>query len=110
MEWGEFSKHDNGCRAFARGWGEGDNGCNKCASTSQDYQCCDMNDCVDLCTEMYRNFNAEIERCVKGCSFYDAAAGNGACVASLRAPSPIWVSRDPRDAAYLPTHETRDAR
>lgn len=64
----QSSKGKNGCEAFARGWQKQENSCDACATTARDYQCCNIDECRALCSDMYRNAaSSDIDNCKEGC-------------------------------------------
>lgn len=70
LAWGRYTKEDNGCLAFAKGWKKQANDCHSCSATQKDYDSCDRSECVSFCLDMYRSSRSEVRRCVNGCDKY----------------------------------------
>lgn len=97
MAWGTWSKHDNGCQAYASGWAQGTYTCSGCGSTSRSYQACDSAECSALCGELYAAAGQNnIDACASGCSWY---ATN---IASVTLPSGS-------DSSVIASHTARVA-
>lgn len=74
---GEFSKEDNGCIAYAKGFTRKrsivQQSCQDCKSLTRSYAPCDEGECEALCKELYREpqvYANSTERCINGCKTY----------------------------------------
>ena len=56
-----WSMGHTGCQTYFSGFAPSDeNGCERCASTSRRYTCCDQIECDALCNELYRGSSQDI--------------------------------------------------
>ena len=88
--WGQHSKQDNGCQAYASGWSRKGNSCHGCTTTDYAYTACDLNQCHALCDDLYgalyngrrrRNGHESHRRqCKTGCDKYRELAHNAGLI------------------------------
>lgn len=65
-----YSKGDNGCVAFSRGWRkQATNRCHGCSRTDRDFKAGDTTECHALCDQLYRTRPGDIGHCVSGCTW-----------------------------------------
>jgi len=65
----KWSKYQNGCIGFARGFTAGDKTCDRCGSLSRSYSSCSMAECLAMCSELYAG-SSNIALCSQGCDYY----------------------------------------
>eukprot|EP00662_Eupelagonemidae_sp_cell21_P010744 gene10744-biopygen84041 len=72
VTWGTYSKHDNGCTAYAQGWPQGTYTCHSCGTTTRAYGCCDLSECNSFCEDLYSGATSQIPLCTDGCAQFSS--------------------------------------
>ena len=75
-DWGRWSKHDNGCQAYAQGWKAGTYSCHNCGKVSKDYMPCNLKECRALCVDLYSKCS-DATLCSNGCEYYSGLITEG---------------------------------
>lgn len=85
QEWGELTKHDNGCQAYHEGWPAQDNTCHSCDATTRAYSACNITECYALCEDLYSSYpDGPLDHCKLGCDKYDELGGCSHNTATLQ--------------------------